>query len=130
MSLTKEDLEKIGKIVEKSEDRVKKELKSELTAQIVGVKQELTAKIGGVQQELTAKIDGVEQELKSELTTQIVGVKQELKSEITEAKEEILGILGKEIDDLADINRAVINRTEELDYRLRIVERKLGLKTR
>jgi len=44
------------------------------------------------------------------------------------AKKEIIDVIGREISDLADINRAVITRTDELDYRLRIVERKLGLK--
>lgn len=57
-------------------------------------------------------------------------VEQKFTSEIQETKEEILDVLGREISDLADINRAVITRTDELDYRLRIVERKLGLKVK
>lgn len=48
-------------------------------------------------------------------------------SKIEKSKKEIVDVLGREISDLADVNRAVITRTDELDYRLRIVERKLGI---
>lgn len=91
MSLTKDDLQQIEKIVGKSAESTKKELLSEINS--------------------SAKF-----------------VTEKLRSDIGEAKKEIIDILGREVSDLADINRAVITRTDELDYRLRIVERKLGLK--
>ena len=64
-----------------------------------------------------------------------------LSDKIEHSKQQVLNILGdeiksvrkdmsKEISDLADINRAVISRTDQIDHRLRIVERKLGLITR
>ncbi len=62
--------------------------------------------VGGTERKLTAKID----------------------ERVGSAKDEIINIISREVQDLADINRAVINRAEELDYRLRIVERKLGIK--
>lgn len=57
-------------------------------------------------------------------------IKGEFNATTKKTKEEILNVLGREITDLADINRAVITRTDELDSRLRIVERKLGLITK
>lgn len=48
---------------------------------------------------------------------------------VGKAKEEILEKMGNEISSLSDINRAVITRNDEFDYRLRIVERKLGIKS-
>ena len=56
--------------------------------------------------------------------------KKELRAEIQSVKKEIITTISREVNDLADINRAVINKVEELDYRLRIVERKLGLNVR
>ncbi|KKQ16601.1 MAG: hypothetical protein US31_C0029G0003 [Berkelbacteria bacterium GW2011_GWA1_36_9] len=50
--------------------------------------------------------------------------------EIESTKNEIISVLSREVKDLADINRAVITKIEEMDYRLRIVERKLGLSVR
>lgn len=88
MSLDKNDLKEIAKIVDASEQRLDK-------------------KIGSIDQKvnlLDKKVDSV--------------------------KNEIITVISREVSDLADINRAVINKMEELDYRLRIVERKLGLNTR
>jgi hypothetical protein len=111
VTLTKEDLGEIKKIVDKSTGGVE----HKLTAQIVGVELKLTDNINSVEQKITAKVGGIE---------------NRLTAKIEETKEEILDELGREISDLADINRAVITRTDELDYRLRIVERKLGLKVK
>ncbi|MDO8513649.1 MAG: hypothetical protein Q7S37_04050 [bacterium] len=55
---------------------------------------------------------------------------QKLDKKIDLVKNEIITTISREVNDLADINRAVINKIEELDYRLRIVERKLGLNVR
>jgi len=104
MVLDKNDLRSIEKIVLGSEER--------LNNRISSVEVRLDKKIDGVEQKLTKKIDGVEEKL----TLKIDG-----------AEEKIISTLSREISDLADINRAVIVKTEELDYRLRIVERKLGL---
>lgn len=65
-------------------------------------------------------------------------VTRNLSDKIDNTKKQILNVLGdeiksvredvsREISDLADINRAVITRTDQIDHRLRIVERKLGL---
>lgn len=65
-------------------------------------------------------------------------VTRNLSDKIEHSKQQVLTVLGdeiksvgkdmsREISDLADINRAVITRTDEIDHRLRIVERKLGL---
>ena len=50
-----------------------------------------------------------------------------LNGKIETSEKNIITIISNEVSDLADINRAVITRTEEIDCRLRIVERKLGL---
>lgn len=49
---------------------------------------------------------------------------------IEKSEKKMISILSNEISDLANINRAVITKTDEIDYRLRIVERKLGLAVR
>jgi len=76
MSLTKEDLGQIGKLIEGSETR------------------------------LTKKID----------------------ERVGESENKIIAELGREVSDLATVNRAVINKTDELDCRLKIIERKFGIK--
>lgn len=53
-----------------------------------------------------------------------------LDKKIDVTKNEIITTISREVSDLADINRAVITKIEEMDYRLRIVERKLGLSVR
>lgn len=55
-------------------------------------------------------------------------MKKEIIGAVNKTKEEILEKMGKEISDLSDINRAVIIRGDEFDCRLRIVERKLGIR--
>ena len=101
--LDKNDLKSIEKIVRGSEDR--------LNNRITGVEVRLDKKID----KLDIKIDGVE----TRLNKKIDGVEKRITS-----------TLSREITDLANINRAVITRTEELDYRLRVVESKLGLLTK
>lgn len=56
--------------------------------------------------------------------------KSELKlvRKIEESENNIINKMNREISDLADINRAAISRTDQIDYRLSIVERKLGIK--
>ncbi|MFA6423611.1 MAG: hypothetical protein WCW17_04160 [Patescibacteria group bacterium] len=144
MSLDKNDLQQIKIIVQDSAETTKNELRKEIKQEIGGVKQELMQEIGGVKQELMQEIGGVKQELMQEIggvkqvfKQEIGGVKkmifdveEKLTSKMEANKNEIISIISKEVTDLADINRAVITRTDELDYRLRIVERKLGLTVR
>lgn len=66
-------------------------------------------------------------ELRIDMKKVVDDSEQRLNKKIDSVKNEITCVIRREVNDLADINRAVINRTEELDYRLRIVERKLGL---
>jgi len=49
---------------------------------------------------------------------------------IESSKKEIIDVLGREIADLSDINRASFIKMDQFDYRLRIVERKLKIGTR
>lgn len=57
-------------------------------------------------------------------------LREEIKKTVGDSEKRIISIISREVSDLTDINRAVINRTDELDYRLRIVERKLGIQAR
>ena len=66
-------------------------------------------------------------EIKKIVDSSAEETKQELRTEMKSNKNEIITTISREITDLADINRAVITKIEEMDYRLRIVERKLGL---
>lgn len=104
MPLDKNDLKSIEKIVRGSEDR-------------------LNNRISGVEIRLDKKIDGLEERLDKKIN----GVEERLDKKIDGVEERIITTISREISDLADINRAVITRTDQLDYRLRIVERKLGL---
>ena len=100
MSLTNTDLKSIEKIVRSSEDR--------LNDRITNVEIRQDKKIDSLEDRLNKKIDNLD-------------------VKIDDAEKRITSTLSREISDLADINRTVITKTEELDYRLRIVERKLGL---
>ena len=122
MSLDKNDLQQIKIIVQDSAETTKNELRKEIKQEIGGVKQELMQEIGGVKQVFKQEIGGVKK--------MIFDVEEKLTSKMEANKNEIISIISKEVTDLADINRAVITRTDELDYRLRIVERKLGLTVR
>ena len=52
---------------------------------------------------------------------------EQIEKIVEKSEKRIVSILSNEISDLADINRAVITRTDEIDHRLKIVERRLGL---
>ncbi|MCL5795648.1 MAG: hypothetical protein M1338_04835 [Patescibacteria group bacterium] len=52
---------------------------------------------------------------------------EQIEKIVEKSEKRIISMLSNEISDLADINRAVITKTDEIDYRLKIVERKLGL---
>ena len=77
------------------------------------------------EQRLNKKIDSVDQKVDS-VDKKVDSVDKKVDS----VKNEIITVISREVNDLADINRAVINKMEELDYRLRIVERKLGFNAR
>lgn len=76
---------------------------------------------------ITKIVDSSVETTKKELRKEIFNVEDKLSAKIEASENKIISILSKEITDLSDINRAVITRTDELDARLRIVERKLGL---
>jgi len=63
----------------------------------------------------------------SKIDKKIDKVEEKLTNKIDAVEEKIISTLSREVSDLADINRAVITRTDQIDYRLRIVERKLGI---
>ncbi|MCL5407721.1 MAG: hypothetical protein M1429_04485 [Patescibacteria group bacterium] len=73
---------------------------------------------------INKKIDDTRIELKKD----IFNVEDKLTAKIEASENKIITVISREVNDLADINRAVITKIEEMDYRLRIVERKLGLK--
>ncbi len=104
MSLTKEDLSEIKKIVSSTEKR-------------------LESKIGKLDVKIDRKIDG----LREELSDKLENTKHQILNTMDEKFQVFEDNISREISDLADINRAVITRTDEIDHRLRIVERKLGL---
>lgn len=81
MNLEKEDLKAVGKVVDGSVGKAKKEI---------------LETIGG---------------------------------QIAQSEKRIISVLSREINDLSDINRAVITRVDQLDHRLSICERKLGIGT-
>jgi len=102
--LTKEDLSEIKKIVSSTEKR-------------------LESKIGKLDVKIDRKIDG----LREELSDKLENTKHQILNTMDEKFQVFEDNISREISDLADINRAVITRTDEIDHRLRIVERKLGL---
>lgn len=53
-----------------------------------------------------------------------------VKKIVGDSEKRVISTLSREVNDLADINRAVITRVDQLDLRLSICERKLGLRTR
>lgn len=72
-------------------------------------------------------------DLRKEIQLSAEKTKNEFRKEIREtvgaAENKIIAVISREVSDLADINRAVIMKADELDYRLRICERRLGIKT-
>ena len=102
--MTKEDLSEIKKIVSSTEKR-------------------LESKIGKLDVKIDRKIDG----LREELSDKLENTKHQILNTMDEKFQVFEDNISREISDLADINRAVITRTDEIDHRLRIVERKLGL---
>ena len=103
--LEKNDLKQIKEIVQGSEQRLDKKITS------------LDNKLSNKIQTLDKKVNSLDNNFTI------------LDTKIDSVKDEIITTINREISDLADINRAVITKTDELDYRLRIVERKLGLNT-
>jgi len=103
MSLTKDDLKQIQIIVK---------------GETAGLEDKLTSKIEEspaiLEKKLASKRDGF-------------NLEDKLTAKIEASENKVISAITKEIADLADINRAVITRVDELDYRLKIVERKLGL---
>ena len=79
--------------------------------------------VSGTEKRLGEGIDGLEKKFREEISKS----EERLSNKISRTEERIITNINREISDLADINRAVIIRTDQLDYRLRIVERKLGL---
>ena len=89
MALEKKDFEQIEKIVEKSADKTKKDLKQE-----------------------------------------IKGTEGKLEGQIRSSENRIIAVLSREITDLAEINRAVIQRVDkiaELEKRIIRIEHKIGI---
>jgi chaperonin cofactor prefoldin len=97
MSLTKQDLKEIKSIVKETVDISADE----------------------VTRNLSDKIDNTKQQIMHEMDERFEGVDVRFGN--------LEKNISREISDLADINRAVITRTDQIDHRLRIVERKLGL---
>lgn len=105
MSLTKQDLKEIKNLIDQSADST-----MEKTRLMIDQSTDLTL------EKTRLMIDQSAEEVTSNLSDKVDAVKKQILNEV-----------GQEISDLADINRAVITRTDQIDHRLRIVERKLGL---
>lgn len=116
MLLEISDLKEIGKIVDKSVnkavDQAKKELRAEIKASGEDIKKELRGEI---------KQSG--ESIKSEL-------RGEIQETVTNSEKRIISIISGEVQDLAEINYAVITKVDQLDHRLNVVENKLGLRTK
>lgn len=54
-------------------------------------------------------------------------VDKKVNDAINDAKRDIITILSREVNDLADINRAVIQKTEKHDLRIHVLEERAGI---
>lgn len=116
MFLDKTDLKEIKKIVDSSAETTKKELRAEIKASAETTKKE-------IRQEIRQEIGGVKKI--------IFDVEEKLSSKIEASKNEVVTTISREVTDLAEINREVINRVDiigELDKRVTRLEAKVGLK--
>ena len=110
MALNKQDLIEIKKIVDVSIGNAIEKSETKMSARIE--KSEL---------KMSDKIEFIVEKSKDEIIAVI-------DKKIKDSEENIVTRINREVADLADINRAVIERGDESDCRLRIVERKLGVK--
>jgi len=103
MSLTKEDLSQIRATVK--------------------------AEVSGSEKRLNKKIEGLDQKIES--TEERLGQKIEgLDHKIESTEHRVIATLSREVSDLAEINRAVINRLDsitELEKRVMRLEHKVGI---
>jgi len=109
MALEKKDFEQIEKIVNKTESRLEK-------------------KIGATETHLEKKITSTE----TGLEEKIGSIKTHLEEKIEDSENRIISVLSREITDLAEINRAVIERVDqiaELEKRIIHIEHKIGITT-
>lgn len=107
MLLEKGDLKEIGKIVDVSVNKAVDKAKTELRAEIGESEARLEKKVG-------------------ESEKRVISI---LHQEIGDSEKRIITIISREVTDLAEINYAVITRTDQIDHRLNVVERKLGIRS-
>ena len=120
MSLTKQDLKEIKNLIDDSAGEIRSEIHQAVDNSAKEIRSEIHQAVDNSAKEIRAEIREVVDNSVDETT-------RNLSDLIYSTKEQLLTTIGQEISDLADINRAVITRTDEIDHRLRIVERKLGL---
>ena len=111
MALDKQDFKEIKKIVDGSIKKSEEYLVDRMDFLIDKSKDEVITVID-------KKIEESEKRINANINNKI---------EASEAR--VNANTDREVSDLSDINRAAISRTDQIDYRLRIVERKLGIKT-
>ena len=106
MALDKQDLKEIKKIVDGSIEKA----------------------IEKYETKMSDKIEFLINKSEMRLGNKIEKTEQELTKKIKESEDRTISKINEEVSDLSDINRAAISRTDQIDYRLRIVERKSGIK--
>lgn len=73
-------------------------------------------------------LNAIQKVVKVEVDKAVDKAKVELRGEIQASEKRIISIISSEVTDLAEINYAVITKTDQLDHRLNVVERKLGIR--
>ncbi len=86
--------------------------------------------VGGVEKRLEKKIEVSADKTKKELKQEIKGTEGKLEGQIRSSENRIIAVLSREITDLSEINREVINRVDkiaELEKRIIRIEHKIGI---
>jgi len=123
MLLEKSDLEQIEKIVEKSSESTKKELRQEIKATV-------EKSVDSIKKDLRQEIQETVGKSESRINKKIDGVKTELNQKIDGVENRIIFVIKREVGDLAEINRDVIQevaKINDLEKRIIRIERKVGI---
>lgn len=108
MLLEKSDLEQIEKIVEKSAESTKKELRQEIEKTVAKSENRLNKKI--------------EETVESS--------EKRVMEAVESSEKRVMSVINREVGDLAEINHAVIDKVDRIDIlekRLTRVEHKVGI---
>ena len=126
MALEKQDLQEIKKIVNGAIERSEATMSGKIGIAIKKSEATMSDKIDGAIEKSEATMsDKIEYFIeKSEIK-----MEKKIESIVKASEERINQNIKQEVTDLSIINRAAFMKTDQLEYRLQIVERKLGIKT-